>query len=169
MDAGSATTVPDGGSCRQIGPWGTVARLLLGGVLLGTALDGPHVVDGVQLWAWPVALVAFPAVLTAGQWLRTRFRPAPARATGPVAHVLNVAVFAVLYGTAWYAPSFDVLSDAAIVFYGSSMVLAAVRGYGGCEVLAVSNWLLRRDDQVGCLVFWPVDAAEARARDRTHR
>ena len=32
----------------------------------------------------------------------------------------------------------------------------------GCEVLAISNWLLRRDDQVGCVVFSPIDAAEAR-------
>jgi hypothetical protein len=29
-------------------------------------------------------------------------------------------------------------------------------------VLAVPNWLLRRDDQVGCLVFAPVDALERR-------
>jgi hypothetical protein len=54
------------------------------------------------------------------------------------------------------------LSDAALYFYGAAMLLAAVRGYGGCEVLAVSNWLLRRDDQVGCVLFWPVDALEAR-------
>jgi len=37
-----------------------------------------------------------------------------------------------------------------------------VRGNGGCEVLAVSNWLLGRDDQVGCLIFSPLDALEAR-------
>lgn len=41
------------------------------------------------------------------------------------------------------------------------MLLAAVRGYAGCEVLAVSNWLLRRDDQVGCAPFGPIDAVEA--------
>ena len=51
-------------------------------------------------------------------------------------------------------------SDAALIFYGASMLLAAARGYAGCEVLAVSNWLLRRDDQVGCVVFWPVDHLE---------
>jgi hypothetical protein len=45
------------------------------------------------------------------------------------------------------------------------MLLAAVRGYAGCEVLAVSNWLLGRDDQIGCLLFWPVDHAE---HYRTH-
>ena len=44
----------------------------------------------------------------------------------------------------------------------ASMLLAALRGYAGCEVLAVSNWLLRRDDQVGCAVFWPIDQLERR-------
>jgi hypothetical protein len=49
-----------------------------------------------------------------------------------------------------------------LLFYGTSMLLAAVRGYAGCEVLAVSNWLLGRDDQIGCLLFWPIDHAERR-------
>ena len=79
--------------------------------------------------------------------------PTPLRATGPVAHVLNVALFVALY--LW-----EPTSDAALLFYGASMWLAALRGYAGCEVLAVSNWLLRRDDQVGCAVFWPVDQLE---------
>lgn len=52
------------------------------------------------------------------------------------------------------------MSDAALPFYGVSMLLAALRGYAGCEVLAISNWLLRRDDQVGCVVFAPVDHPE---------
>jgi hypothetical protein len=51
-------------------------------------------------------------------------------------------------------------SDATLLFYGASMWLAAARGYAGCEVLAVSNWLLRRDDQIGCALFWPVDRLE---------
>ncbi len=42
------------------------------------------------------------------------------------------------------------------------MLLAAARGYAGCEVLAVSNWLLRSDDQVDCVMFWPVDETERR-------
>jgi hypothetical protein len=48
----------------------------------------------------------------------------------------------------------------ALLFYGASMWLAALRGYAGCEVLAVSNWLLGRDDQVGCALFWPIDQLE---------
>ena len=42
------------------------------------------------------------------------------------------------------------------------MLVAAARGYAGCEVLAVSNWLLMRNDQIGCALFWPIDALEAR-------
>lgn len=34
---------------------------------------------------------------------------------------------------------------------------------GACELLAVSNPLLRRNDQLACPVFLPVDAAEAKA------
>jgi hypothetical protein len=47
------------------------------------------------------------------------------------------------------------------VFLGASMLLAALRGYSGCESLAISNWLLRRNDQVGCLIFSPLDHLEA--------
>ena len=97
--------------------------------------------------------MGFPALLVAGQWLRARRTPTPLRATGPVAHALNVALFVVLY-------LLEPTSDAALLFYGASMWLAALRGYAGCEVLAASNWLLRRDDQVGCAVFWPVDQLE---------
>jgi len=42
------------------------------------------------------------------------------------------------------------------------MLLAALRGIGGCEVLAVPNWLLGRDDQIGCALFWPIDRLECR-------
>ncbi|MGH9249635.1 MAG: hypothetical protein ACRD0W_09005 [Acidimicrobiales bacterium] len=47
------------------------------------------------------------------------------------------------------------------------MLLAVARGYAGCEVLALSNWLLHRDDQIGCLVFSPIDHLERRLRRRT--
>jgi hypothetical protein len=52
---------------------------------------------------------------------------------------------------------------ATLVFLGSAMLFAAARGAGGCEILALSNWLLRRDDQIGCPLFWPVDTYDASA------
>jgi hypothetical protein len=86
-------------------------------------------------------------------------------ATGSVANVVNLAVLLALYLTPEYAPALAIASDAALLFYGASMLLAALRGYAGCEVLAVSNWLLGRDDQIGCLLFWPIDHAERRRTD----
>jgi hypothetical protein len=41
-----------------------------------------------------------------------------------------------------------------------TMLVAAGRGYAGCEVLAISNWVLDRDDQVDCLLFEPIDRSE---------
>ena len=87
------------------------------------------------------------------QWLRARRTPTRLEATGPVGHAVNLAVFLALY-----LP--EPTSDATLLFYGASMWLSALRGYAGCEVLAVSNWLLGRDDQVGCALFWPIDQLE---------
>src|SRR6266540_6176352 len=78
----------------------------------------------------------------------------PLRATGPVGHAVNVAVFLAIYGTAWYAPG-RCSATRRPIFYGASMLLAAVRGYAGCEVLAVSNLALGRDDQIGCACSCP--------------
>jgi hypothetical protein len=142
------------GRPRGIGPAGTAARVIVGGLLLGSVAQG-HVARGFHLSSWVLGLVGFPVLLLAGQWLRARRTPTQLRATGPVGHALNLALFLALY-------LLEFTSDAALIFYGASMLLAALRGYAGCEVLAVSNWLLRRDDQVGCAVFWPVDQLERR-------
>jgi hypothetical protein len=140
------------GRHRAIGPLGTTARVVVGGLLLASVTWG-HLDRGFHPSAWLLGLLGFPALLLAGQWLRARRAPTPLHATGPVAHAVNVAVFVVLY--LW-----EPTSDAALLFYGASMWLAAACGYAGCEVLAVSNWLLRGDDQVGCAVFWPIDQLE---------
>ena len=148
---------------RAIGVVGTAARVIVGLVLLGSVLWGELRTGGLAWSSLLLGLVGFPAVVVAWQWLRSRRDPMPLRATGPLGLALNIAVFAALYLTPLYAPALSVTSDATLVYYGTSMLLAALRGYAGCEVLAVSNWLLRRDDQVGCMVFGPVDHLERRA------
>jgi hypothetical protein len=146
---------------RAIGLLGTLARLAVGSWMLASVIAAFHLDE----WYEPVlGLLVFPAIVMLGQWLRLRSTSTPLRATGPVGHLVNAAIFLALYLTPWYFPPLAFTSDATVYFYGASMLLAAVRGYGGCEVLAVSNWLLRRDDQVGCLVFSPLDALEARLR-----
>jgi hypothetical protein len=154
------------GRARAVGVWGTTARAVIGVLLVGSVVYG-HVVRGWRPLAWLLGLVVFPAVVTAGLWWRARRHPEPLRAVGPLGHTVNVAVLLGLYFTWWYAPPVAVLSDGALVFYGASMLVAVVQGYGGCEVFAVSNWLLHRDDQVGCAPFWPIDMWETRdARPR---
>jgi hypothetical protein len=147
------------GQSRAIGTAGTAARAVVGLFLVGSVVAG-EAARGFRPTAWLLALGGLPAILLAVAWLRARRRPARLRATGPAGHAVNAAIFAALYATPWYAPSLAFTSDAALIFYGASMLLAAARGYAGCEVLAVPNWLLRRDDQVGCVVFAPVDALE---------
>jgi hypothetical protein len=140
------------GRSRGIGPVGTAARVMVGGLLLGSVTWG-HLARGFHPFSWALGLMGFPALLLAWQWLRSRRTPTQVRATGPIAHLLSLAVFLALY-------LLELTSDATLIFYGASMLLAALRGYAGCEVLAVSNWLLRRDDQVGCALFWPIDELE---------
>ncbi len=152
---------------RQIGAIGTTARVVLGLLLLTYGLLGGkltvihgHVQTGFSPLSVALGLVALPVVLLAWQWLRGRRSPTRFQATGPLATTLNMLILFALLLTPLYAPPLSFTSDAALVFYGASLLLAAIRGYGGCEVLAVSNWLLRRDDQVGCMVLSPIDHLE---------
>lgn len=101
--------------------------------------------------------MGFPAVLLLSEAVRLRFSKVELRAIGPLETCVNAAVAIPLF-------VFDVTRDATLLFYGASLVISAARGYAGCEVLAISNWLLRRNDQVGCVVFSPLDAVESRMR-----
>ena len=78
-------------------------------------------------------------------------------ATGPVATCVNAAVFTPLF-------LIPATAGGALLFYGSSMLVAAARRSGGCEVTEIANVALGRDDQVGCVLFGPIDAAEAGRR-----
>jgi hypothetical protein len=144
---------------RHIGPAGTAARLIVGLGILGSVVHG-HVTGDFRPAPWLLGFVGFPfLVLGLHSWGSHRAYTR-IRATSPLAHVANIALFFALYLTPEYAPALSVTSDAALLFYGASMLLGAVRGDAGCEVLAFSNWVLARDDQVGCAVFAPVDRVE---------
>lgn len=141
---------------RHIGPLGTAARTAVGLAMLGSVVQG-HVSGPFRPLAWVLGLLAFPLATLA--WHRWRIRRAPGRppAGGVIGLLGGPAVFLALYLTWWYAPALDVTSDAVLLFYGGSMLLAAARGSPGCEVLAFSNWVLGRDDAPGCFVFEPLD------------
>jgi uncharacterized membrane protein YozB (DUF420 family) len=156
---------------RQIGTIGTVARVLIGFLMLLYGITGGRIEamhgtfqTGFDPLSVAIGVLAFPAVLLAWQWLRARTAKPRYEATGPLATAINIAVFIALVLTPMYSPPLSFISNAALVFYGASMLLAAARGYGGCEVLAISNWILRRDDQIGCLVLSPIDDYERRLK-----
>lgn len=135
------------GRGRQIRLWGSLARLVVGTAMIaGAVLTGADRVDVlIGLVVLPVAEVILLAL------------------RGTHATPLR------LYGTAGYLLAFGLgialwmlVPQAALLFYGASIVLAFVRGYAGCEIFAISNWIRNRDDQTVCLVFTPIDNAEAR-------
>ena len=145
---------------QGIGLLGRLARALVGSAMVGSVLWG-HARGGVDVWAWVIGLAVLPAVTIAlVRWISTRHAAPLVWVAGPVGALATCALFMAMYATTWYAPSISVLSDAALVFFGTTMLVAAVRGDAGCEVLAISNWVLGRKDQVGCLLFRGIDQLE---------
>ena len=141
---------------RATGPVGKAGRVLVGLGLLYLGLADTPFKWGLAWHEALLGLLAFPAVTILGilLWKALAGTSAPIRATG---HIGLCATTGVL-GTLLAVPF---TQEAAALFLGSALLLAAIRGYAGCEVTAISNWILRRDHQVGCLVFSPLDAAEA--------
>jgi hypothetical protein len=136
-------------SYRRIGPWGTIARVLVGGGLLGVAIW-----TGLRWYDLALGLAVIPGVTTLAMRLRGRNAPA-LNFDGPGGHCLACAVAIGL---------FVLLPQTAMLWYGTSMLLVAARRTTGCEPFAIPNWILGRDDQLACPLFGPIDAAEARAR-----
>jgi hypothetical protein len=163
-----------GGVPRQIGPVGTTLRAVLGVVLLiGVGIPGGvRTLHGRYQYRFDVisvilGAVVIPALVLAWHWWSVRGRPSPLRATGTAAATINLLVLLALFIIPQFAPRIYFISTGAAVFYGASMLLAALRGKAGCEVTAISNWILGRDDQVGCPVFTPIDSIEHRPTPET--
>ena len=146
---------------RDIGPLGTVARLVVGLLLVGSVIYG-QLATHLTPASWALGLLGFPALVLAWHRWRVHRHPAPIADTSLLSSLLGVALFLALYFTWWYAPALSVTSDAALLFFGGSMLLAAFRGDAGCEIWSASNWLLHRHDQIACTVFFPIDALERR-------
>jgi hypothetical protein len=138
---------------RGVGPVGTAARIAvgIGFVLLTLVWRDPNWADVA------VGLVVLPAVAVGLLGWRARRNPGRLDATGPVATCVNAAVFTPLF-------LIPATAGGVLLFYGSSMLVAAARRSGGCEVTEIANVALGRDDQVGCVLFGPIDAVEAGRR-----
>jgi hypothetical protein len=145
---------------RRIGAIGTTARVVVGLALLAYIAVFEQAGWKLVLLSWLLGLLGMTGVAVAVQWWRARRTPTRLDLTGLRGYAVDVAFFLVIFLPQWFIPRGYVLWAAGVIFIGASMLVAAVRGYAGCELMAASNWLLRRDDQVGCIVFTGVDRWE---------
>jgi hypothetical protein len=128
-------------------------------LVLAFADQPPGLIWGLELYELILGLVVFPAVPLAAGLAAGRRDDGPLRSTGPAGIAANLVVIVVLFAVPYTA-------GAAALFYGASLLLAAVWGQPHCEATVLSNLILRRDDQLGCPTFTPIDGMEAR---RTRR
>lgn len=157
------------GRGRKIGPAGSLARMLggLAAIVLPIALYGLSLTEAV------IALVALPVVVSiAGPviiWTLAQTAPSALRRRHWICSAPGCLLILVLSlaNSGLVALTGSNRSATLWVFLGVSMLLAAVRGDAGCEVLAIPNLVTRRQDQIGCLIYSPIDALED--RQRAHR
>jgi hypothetical protein len=167
FDRGESRLRPTVRQPRAIGPIGTVARLVVGLVAIGV----PIAVSGLSWWDVGEALVALPVVTAALAAAVTtgyeRLAPDALRrrhriCSGP-ACVLGGAVVVSAIALSAATPASEV---AIWSFFGTSMIVAALSGYAGCEILAIPNAITGRRDRIGCVLFTPIDSAETRSIGR---
>lgn len=150
---------------RAIGPIGTAARITVGGLVVAVAItrkgiswwDVAAVVTVLPLIATTAAVVVSAAYrrLAPGGLARSRRSDPRLAATGTVIMVFAAAATALTFVT-------PVNGVAIYAFIGLTMLLAAVRGHNGCELLVVPNLVLGHKVASWCPVFTPIDAAERR-------
>jgi hypothetical protein len=148
---------------REIGPIGTASRVA-GGLM---AIILPIALEGIGWWDAAAALVAFPLVATAVAALAGptferlapgSLRRAEAICSGPSCALIAILI-AIPVGLTFVTPVDGV---AIWAWIGASLLLAAARGQGGCELLAFPNAITGRRDRIGCIIYTPIDSAEAR-------
>lgn len=149
---------------RGIGPIGTASRAV-GGVV---AIVAPLIVWGSTWWDWAAGLLAFPLLAAgAGTAVAALYGREPARSR-PIGWRGALTLSVVVLGGATAFTYLTPIDGTGVwIFLGASMLLAAAKGYGGCEVLAFSNAVNGRHDSIGCVLYAPIDMAEALLGKRT--
>ena len=161
---------------RRIGRAGTISRVIVAlgllylalthsGALIGFKRPGSatyHLTFTSRGLSWGLTwydavlgLVVFPALMVVIGLAARRFSGPAIHFTGPLGLAINAAVIVALLANPYTA-------GGAALFYGITLLVAAWCGQPGCEATILSNLILGRDDQIGCPVFTPIDALEAR-------
>ncbi|QYN38752.1 hypothetical protein K1T35_17015 [Pseudonocardia sp. DSM 110487] len=103
------------------------------------------------------AVVVLKASCRRWAWLAGRTRTPWSAAQAAAAAAVIAAVLALGTALTFLSPVDRV---ALWLFFGLSMIVAAIRGDDGCEILAIPNTILRRTDVIWCPAYTPIDAAE---------
>lgn len=155
-----AATDPTWGNGRTIGPWGTTVRAVAGVAAIASGVAMPHehpLLDlpgaSSNVVGLLVGLVGLPVALTFAIWARGRNAPRLHLGHGAACLVTLLTI-----GAAQFYPV------AVWVGIGAPLMLLAAVGRNGCELLAVPNLVLRRNDYLFCLPFSPIDAWDRRRR-----
>jgi hypothetical protein len=146
---------------RQIGPLGTVARVAAG----LAAIAVPVALSGLSWWDVAAALVGLPvaAVLVAAA-VAAAHRRDGVPAGRAAAWIRSTLVLVLVLGPAAALTFVSPVDGTAIwLFLGLNLLVAAYRGDAACEVVAIPNALSGRKDPICCVIFAPLDAAEARS------
>ena len=142
---------------REIGPLGTAVRIVSGLGLLYLAGGASVASWGIEPQDAVIGLIALPALAVGLGLAARRYAHGQIHFTGPLGVAVNLAVIVALVGN-------DFTGGGATIFYAATLLVAAGRGQAGCEATVISNWILGRDDQIGCPTLTPIDAAEAHLR-----
>jgi hypothetical protein len=148
---------------RAIGHVGTITRFILAPILIYFGFRSPieYIVEDSSVSLLPgyiddlvVGIIVFPLIMISIQLVWKYLKNKSLRATGSIGFSVNFIITLMLF----YSP----LQHAMWFFLGFSLLIAAIRGYAGCEIMAISNWVTGRNDQVGCVLFSPIDSLEKR-------
>ncbi len=140
---------------REIGIIGTISRLLIAPFFIYWGFDSPMATWYFYWYQIPIGIIGIPVLVAIFQKVRLHFFDQPLQATGFVGTVLNLTFLAILF-------NLELFHNATFFYLGFSMLLAAVIGYAGCETMAISNLILNRKDEVGCVLFSPFDYIEGK-------
>ncbi len=136
----------------QAGIIGRTLRLMLAGLLLWMTYIAMRLDDqafNLKVAAVFTGLTAFYAAL---HFIVNRYLPRLNRWYGAVLAVAPVIVV--------FAVGGPLGRVASVAFVGASLLLQAVRGDGGCEVMAIPSLLFRKHTHLVCILFSPIDWIE---------
>ena len=157
---------------RALGPVGTAARGFAGGLLILV----PIASDGLARWDAFGALIVLPALSIALDRLLAAGVTRLAEVTGRLASdvtrtwLIHLGALVLILASAT-ALTYGTPIDAGAIwlFFGVSLVVAAVRGDAGCEAVAIPNAIFRRRERTGCVAFLLVDLLEGRLGARAQQ